>query len=138
MDKPEPNPILETALALIEAAVPGAFDDPVEAWRAYVPSLRYVVIDRAAHLSVTQLKAIQDFSSSFSESTARNLLEIRKELAEREIRLEPVPESFAVANVEVLIAQSVQAHMEPLSEEEKRERLNILDELPPPDAASIG
>lgn len=134
MDRPEPNLILETALSLIDATAPGAFDDPREAWRKCVESLRYVVIDQADDLSVAQLKAIQDFSTSFYRTKARNLLEIRKELSVKEIRLEPAPENFAQIALEALLSESVLARMVPLTEAEKHERLKILDDLPPNDA----
>lgn len=109
------------------------FDAPEDAWRAYVPSMRYVVIERADGLTIDQLKTVQSFSNCFHSCTARNLLEVRRALAQDSIRLEPIGESFAAANLETLVDAGIRAHLEPLSQEEQREHLKILEDLPPPD-----
>jgi hypothetical protein len=134
MSTPPPNPILESALALMEAGIPGMFSDPVEAWRAYVSSMRYVVIERIEKPTVAQLKAVQQFSKSFHGCAARNLVEIRLQLSSNELRLEAVGEDFAAANLEALKAEGVPVRLEPLTEKEKRDQLKILDPLLPGDA----
>jgi hypothetical protein len=127
------NPILAAALGLMEAAIPGMFENPEDAWRAYVPSMRYVVIERTEAMSVEQLKFMQSFSGSFVGCEAKNLLEIRRAIGADHIRLEPIGEAWASANLEALVDAGIRAHLEPLSDEEQRERLKILDDLPPPD-----
>ncbi|HEY5994249.1 MAG TPA: hypothetical protein VIU46_06555 [Gallionellaceae bacterium] len=123
------NPVLNTAFALMNAAVPGVFDDPVKAWEAYVPSLRYVVIAKTESPSTEQLRVVQGFASSFYNFSGNNLLEIRKALVQSGIKLEPAPENIARLCQEALVAAGLQATLEPLTEDEIKERFAVLDEF---------
>ena len=131
MSNTVPNPILEAALGLMDAAVPGMFEDPQAAWRAYVSSLRYVVLARAENPSVSQLKTIQAFSSSFYECTAQNLVEVRAALRSGELRLEAMPQEIAEAHIEIFRSEGIEVHLAELNEEDRCERLQILESLPP-------
>lgn len=122
------NPILNMAFALMEAVAPGGLNDPAKAWRELVPRLRYVVIAKTENPSVTQLKAVQSFSSSFFNFQGHNLLEIRKALAQGELRLEPAPEDFAAPLQKTLAETGLQVNLVPLTEEEQAKRLEILNE----------
>lgn len=122
------NPILNTALAMMDAAVPGMFgDNPEQAWRDFVPRLRYVVIARTEKPTVDQLKAVMCFSSSFYKFPGRNLIEIRKALAEGEIRLEPILDEHAARNQKLLASAGLHVTLAPLTDAEQAERLAILN-----------
>jgi hypothetical protein len=125
------NSMLAAALALMETAVPGMFEDPEAAWRACVASLRYVVIRRAENPSISQLKTVQAFSGSFYECTAKNLVEVRAALKAGELRLEAIPLINAEANIGVLGSVGLEACLAELSDDERHERLRILELLPP-------
>ena len=127
------NPLLEQALQFMDAAVPGIFADPRQAWQAHVQSLRRVVMGRSSILTVDHLRTIQSLSGSFESCSAKNMVEIRRTLAESDIQLEAVPEAFARVNVEFLTSMGIDCRLIELGHEEMRIRLRILDDLPAPD-----
>jgi hypothetical protein len=129
MSDEKDNSVLNTAFALMNAAVPGMLDDSVKAWHEYVPSLRYVVIAKTESPSTEQLRVVQGFASSFFNFSGNNLLEIRKALVQSGIRLEPTQENIARLGLEALVAVGLQATLEPLTEDEIKDRLAILDEI---------
>lgn len=131
MNDDKNNPILDSALHLMNAAVPGMFEDPVNAWRDLVSQLRYVVIAKTDSPTIEQLKALQSHSSSFTVIQASNLVEIRKAIMENEIRLEPVTNQVAELVCDLLSGTGLVVNLVPLSEEEQSAQLAILDTLPP-------
>lgn len=127
MTDDEHNPILATALGIMNTAVPGMFDDPVRAWREFVPRLRYVVIAKTESPTLEQLKALQAYSTNFCNVEAGNLVAIKKAITQGEIRLEPTPKELAELGQQQLAWTGLHITLVPLTEEEQSEKLNILE-----------
>ncbi len=72
---------------------------------------------------------MQGFASSFYNFSGNNLIEIRKALVQSGIKLEPTQENIARLGQEALVAAGLQATLEPLTEDEIKERLALLEEF---------
>jgi hypothetical protein len=128
-ENPEPpnNPILNAAFNLFEAIAPGSLDNPEKALRELVPRLRYVVIAKMDKPSVAQMRTLQ----FLGEFKSRNLLEIRKSLEQGDTRMGPIPAEFAEASRANLAAAGFHTRIEALTEEEKAQQLDALNNPPP-------
>ena len=69
-----PNPILATAMGMLEGVAPGALSDPEKALRDLLPRLRFLVVARVEKPTIPQLEAVRSFDS------ASSLVQIRKAL----------------------------------------------------------
>jgi hypothetical protein len=117
-DKTPPNPILATALGMIEGVAPGALDDPEKALRDLVPRLRFLVVERVEKPTIPQLEALRAFDSSSS------LVQIRKALLAGELRFGPFPGDLAErAMMPQLVQLGLPVSLRELTEAEKTQHL---------------
>jgi hypothetical protein len=130
MTDEQSKPIPDIALGMMNAVIPGMLDDPVKAWREFVPRLRYVVIAKTESPTVAQLKALQMQSNCFCNVQASNLVEIRTTITRHEIKLEPTPEEVAAAAQRALAETGLHVTLVPLTGEEIIARLVISNDLP--------
>jgi hypothetical protein len=120
---PTPNPILATALGMIESVAPGALDDPEKALRALVPQLRFLVVERVERPTIPQLEALRAFDA------ASSLVQIRKAIQASELKFGPFPGELAErAFLPELVRQGLSVSLRELTAEEKDQHLAGLDD----------
>jgi hypothetical protein len=125
MNSPDktPNPILATALAMMESIAPGGLDDPKKALRDLVPRLRFLVVERVENPTSPQLEALHTFDSGSS------LVQIRKALKAGELRFGPFPGDLAEqAMIPQLLQQGLSVSLRELTEAEKAQHLGCVDD----------
>ena len=116
--KTPPNPILATALGMIEGVASGALDDPEKALRDLVPRLRFLVVEGVENPTIPQLEALRAFESSSS------LVEIRKALQAGKLRFGPFPGDWAErAIMPRLVQLGLPVLLRALTKAEKAEHL---------------
>lgn len=116
-EKTSPNPILATALGMMEGIAPGALDDPEKALRDLVPRLRFLVVKRVENPTISQLEALRSFDSSSS------LVQIRKALQVGELRFGPFPGDLAERGMIPQLTQlGLSVSLRELTEAEKAEQ----------------
>lgn len=122
-DKNLPNPILATAMGMMESIAPGGLVDPEKALRDLVPRLRFLVVQRVEKPTIPQLEALRDFDSSSS------LVQIRKALQAGELRFGPFPVDLAErAMIPHLVQLGLPVSLRELTEAEKSQHLGCVDD----------
>lgn len=122
-DEDPPNPILATALGMIEGVVPGALDDPEKALRDVVPRLRFLVVAPVEKPTLPQLQALGAFDDSSS------LVELRKALQAGELRFGPFPGDLAErAMMPELVELGLPVSLRELTEAEKTQHFGGVDD----------
>jgi hypothetical protein len=117
-----PNPLLATALGIIEGLAPGALSDPEKALRDLVPRLRFLVVERVERPTLPQLEALRVFDS------ASSLVQIRKRLQTGELCFGPLAGDLAEqAMIPRLVQQGLSVSLRELTEAEKAQHLGCED-----------
>ena len=118
-----PNPILETALGMIEAVAPGALTDPEKALHDLVPRLRFLVVGRVEKPTAPQLQMLRTYDSD--SSVAR----IRKAVQTGEYKLGPFPGDLAEKMVvPQFVSLGLPVSLRELTEAEKAEQLGCQED----------
>jgi hypothetical protein len=122
-DETPPNPILETALRMIESIAPGGFDDPEKALRELVPRLRFLIVERVEKPTMPQLEALRAFGSGSS------LVQIRKSLQAGKLQFGPFPGDLAGrALIPRLVQLGLPVSLRELTQSEKAQHLGGIDD----------
>jgi hypothetical protein len=116
-DKNPPNPILETALGILEGFAPGFLNDPEKAWRDLLPRLRFLVVAPVEKPTLPQLEAIRALDS------ASNLVQVRKALQAGNLQFGPYPGDMAERALLPRLAQlGLSVSLRELTEAEKAQQ----------------
>ena len=122
-DKKYPNPILATALGMMECIAPGGLDDPEKALRDLVPRLRFLVVLPVEKPTIPQLEALRAFDGGSS------LVQIRKALQAGELRFGPFPRDLAEqAMMPQLVQLGLPVSLRELTQAEKTQHLGCVDD----------
>jgi hypothetical protein len=122
-DETPPNPILETAMRMMERIAPGGLDDPEKAWRDLVPRLRFLIVEQVEKPTIAQLEALRAFNSGSS------LVQIRKALQAGELRFGPFPGDLAEqALIPQLVQLGLSVSLQELTQAEKTQHFGSVDD----------
>jgi hypothetical protein len=119
----KPNPILATALGMIEGVAPGALDDPEKALRDLAPGLRFLVVERVEKPTMPQLEALRAFDK------ASSLVQIRKAVQAGQLQFGPFPGELAERTLmPELIRQGLSVSLRELTAAERAQHLACLED----------
>lgn len=120
------NPILNTALNMLDSFAPGMLEDPEQAFKELVPRLRYVTIEKMEKPSMNQLKSLQGFDAFEGE----NLVGIRKMIQGGASKLGPIPLEYAEVWQSKLAEDGFDARIVELTADEQEARLDFIKHPP--------